>query len=210
MDEQLNWSRHSDHIFKRLVSANFALSRSKGFLPTHTLNSIYQSLFESHLHFGSIVWGCAKQNILNRIDTLQKKAIRHVCNLKYNAHTAEYFRKHHYLTFNDLISFNQAIFMRNYTNKKLPSSFNNMLSPVPDNYRRRRDDDYNFISPHINFANLHHFPTPKLVYNWNNLPLTLKSVSEPLNFRTELLQHFTSAYETQCAKLNCYSCQNQK
>ena len=70
--------------------------------------------------------------------------------------------------------------MRNYTNKKLPFSFNNMLNSVPDNYRRSRDDDYNFLLPTINFVNLHHFPTPKLVYNWNNLPLTIKSVSEPV------------------------------
>ena len=162
---------------------------------------------ESHLHFGSIVWGCAKQNILNKIEILQKKAIRHVCNLKYNAHTAEYFKKYNNLTFYDLVSFNQAIFMRNYTNNKLPSSFNNMLSPVPDNHGRSRDDDYNFILPHNNFAKLHHFPTPKLVYNWNNLPVTLKSVSEPLKFRTELKQHFFSTYETDCTKLKCYSCQ---
>ena len=75
LDEHLNWSRHSDHFYKRLVSANFALSRSKGFLPTHTLNSIYQSLFESHLHFGSIVWGCAKPSILNKIEIVQKKQL---------------------------------------------------------------------------------------------------------------------------------------
>ena len=74
LDEHLNWSRHSDHVYKRLVSANFALSRSKGFLPTQTLNSIYQSLFESHLHFGSIVWGCAKPSILNKSEIVQKQA----------------------------------------------------------------------------------------------------------------------------------------
>ena len=96
-----SWTHHSNHIYKKLVSANFALSRSKGFLPPQILKSIYQSLFESHLHFGSIVWGCAKQNILNKIEILQKKAIRHVFNLKYNAHTAEYFKRHNYLTFYD-------------------------------------------------------------------------------------------------------------
>ena len=78
LDEQLSWTHRSNHILKKLVSANFALSRSKGFLPTKTLKSIYQSLFESYLHFGSIVWGSAKQNILNKLDIQQKKAIRHI------------------------------------------------------------------------------------------------------------------------------------
>ena len=63
LDENLSWSYHSDHVHKKLISANFALSRSKCFLPTYILKRIYQSLFESHLHFGSLVWGCAKPNI---------------------------------------------------------------------------------------------------------------------------------------------------
>ena len=71
LDEQLSWTHHSNHIYKKLVSANFALSRSKGFLPTQILKNIYQSLFESHLHFGSIVWGSAKQNILNKLEMQQ-------------------------------------------------------------------------------------------------------------------------------------------
>ena len=74
LDEQLSWTHHSNHIYKKLVSANVALSRSKGFLPTQILKSIYQSLFESHLHFGSIVWGSAKQNILNKLEIQQKKS----------------------------------------------------------------------------------------------------------------------------------------
>ena len=87
LDETLSWSHHTNHIFKKLVSANFALSRSKGFLPTSILKSIYQSLFESHLHFGSIVWGSAKSSMLSKLEIQQKKAIRHICLLKYNAHS---------------------------------------------------------------------------------------------------------------------------
>ena len=83
-----------------------------------------------------------------------------------------------------------------------------MLSTVPENSRRSRDGDYNFASPPIKFPDLHHFPTQKIVYNWNNLPLLLKSVSEPGIFRKELKNHFLSKYETDCANLNCFSCQS--
>ena len=91
--------------------------------------------------------------------------------------------------------------------KKITFSFNNMVNSVYDNYRRRRDDDCNFILPTINFANLHHFLTPKLDYNWNNLPVTIKSVSQPIMFRTERKQHLMSSYQTTCTKHKCYSCQ---
>ena len=97
--------------------------------------------------------------------------------------------------------------MRNYKNNKLSFCFNNMLNSVPDNSRRCRDDTYNSILPYIKYNTLHHLPTPQLVYNWKHLPVTLKSVSKPLTFRTDLKQHFFSSYETDCTKLNGCSCQ---
>ena len=205
LDETLSWSHHTNHIFKKLVSSNFALSRSKGFLPTSILKSIYQSLFESHLHFGSILWGSAKPSILTKLEIQQKKAIRHICLLKYNAHTKEAFQKHNFLQINNLISYNQAIFIHNYKQNKLPFSFNNMLDVIPDNVLRYRDDDFNYVLPQSNYNYLHHFPKHKLIYNWNNLPLLVKSVSEPLIFRAELKSLFLSKYNTECTKLNCRS-----
>ena len=91
LDENLTWVYHVNHVHKKLVSANFALSRSKTFLPPKVLKSIYRSLFESHLHFGSIVWGCAKAQLLHKLEVQQKKAIRHVKNLRYNSHTGDHF-----------------------------------------------------------------------------------------------------------------------
>ena len=209
LDEHLTWVYHTDHVHKKLVSANFALSRSKNFLPSKNLQQIYRSLFESHLHFGSIVWGSAKPRLLHKLEVQQRKAIRHIKLLGYNAHTGDHFRKLEYLTVRDLISFDQAIFLRKYSNNKLPSSFNNMLCPVPDQgVRRTRDDDYNFHPSALSFADLHYFPTPQLIYNWNNLPLLVKSVSDMSDFRSDLKQHFVSKYETICLDNNCYACQN--
>ena len=207
LDENLTWVHHTNHVHKKLVSANFALSRSKAFLPSRILQNIYRSLFESHLHFGSIVWGCARPNILNKLFIQQKKAIRHVKHLKFNAHTSASFKQLEYLKLQDLIQFNQAVFIRNYSNKKLPYSFNNMYSTVPESVvRRSRDDDYNYLSPQIKYANLHYFPSSQLIYNWNNLPLLIKSVSEPSEFRSELKRFLISKYETDCYLPNCYSC----
>ena len=93
LDENLTWVYHADHVHKKLVSANFALSRSKSFLPQKVLQQIYRSLFESHLHFGSIVWGCAKPKYLHKLEVQQKKAVRHIFNQRYNSHTAETFKE---------------------------------------------------------------------------------------------------------------------
>ena len=78
-----------------------------------------------------------------------------------------------------------------------------MLDDVPENVRRSRDDDYNFFLPRNKYLYLHHYPEHKLIYNWNNLPLLLKSVVEPCQFRTELKSHFLAKYKTECIKENC-------
>ena len=82
LDENITWVHHVNHANKKLISANYALSRSKAFLPQKTLVNIYRSLFESHLHFGSTFWGCAKPTILHKLQVQQKKATRHIKQLK--------------------------------------------------------------------------------------------------------------------------------
>ena len=69
-----------------------------------------------------------------------------------------------------------------------------MLCNVPENTRRSRDDNFNYILPQSDFASLLHYPTFKLVYNWNCLPITLTSVSEPGKFRRDLKQHSLTKY----------------
>ena len=81
-----------------------------------------------------------------------------------------------------------------------------MLDNVPENVRRSRNDDYNFLLPQTKYVYLHNLPKHKLFHNWNNLPLLVKSIAEPCKFRAELKSHFLAKYKTECTKQNCYSC----
>ena len=153
-----------------------------------------------------LVGGSAKSNILSKLEIQQKKAIRYVNNLKYNSHTNEAFKQHGFLQLFDLISYNQVFFNSKLQKQKITFSFNNTFDNVPENGRRSRDDDYNYLLPQNNHVYLHHFPQYKLIYNWNNLPLLVKSVSKPSKFRDELKTIFLTKYKTECTKQNCYCC----
>ena len=76
LDDKFTWEGHVQHVMKKLASANFALSCSKNFLPLKIRKTLYYSLFESHLNFGNLLWGCAQKRYLEKIENLQKKCIR--------------------------------------------------------------------------------------------------------------------------------------
>ena len=68
LDDKLGWDGHIEHISKKLASANFAINCSKNFLPLQVRKTLYYSLFDSHLNFGNLLWGCAKnKNLKNKL-----------------------------------------------------------------------------------------------------------------------------------------------
>ena len=208
LDENLTWEGHVEHLAKKLASANFAVNSSKNFLPFHIRKTVYYSLFDSHLNFGNILWGCASNKLLKRIDTLQKKCIRNVTLQKYNAHSEPLFKSLGILKNSDKIVYNQAIFMRQYRNKKLPVSFENMFLDITEKDElQTRNNDYNFQNTPAIKRYLEKFPKKVLVSNWNYLNIECKATSEPEEFKLLLKQKILSSYssETDC-DIDCFIC----
>ena len=113
LDDRMSWEGHIEHICKKLASANFGINSSKKFLPLKVRKMLYYSLFDSHLNFGNLLWGCAKQKILRKVETLQKKCIRNVALKSFLAHTEPLFKELEILNFSDRLSYSRAIFMIN-------------------------------------------------------------------------------------------------
>ena len=75
LDDKFTWTGHVEHICKKLASANFAIKSTKHFLPLKVRKTLYYSLFDSHLNFGNLLWGCADRKLLNKIENLQKRCV---------------------------------------------------------------------------------------------------------------------------------------
>ena len=90
LDDKLSWEGHIQHIAKKLASANYGINTSKNFLPLKIRKTLYYSLFDSHLNFGNLLWGCAKNKFINKLENLQKKCIRNVALKSYMAHTGAF------------------------------------------------------------------------------------------------------------------------
>ena len=75
LDEFLTWDAHINHVLSKLGSANFAIARTKNFLPLKIRTTLYNSMFKSHLDFGNLAFGCAKASKFKKNVTLQKNAL---------------------------------------------------------------------------------------------------------------------------------------
>ena len=210
LDENLTWEGHIGHIAKKLASANFAINSSKKFLPMSIRKTIYYSLFDSHLNFGNILWGCAANKFMKKIDNLQKKCVRNVSLEKFNAHSEPIFKKLGILKNADKITYCQAVFMHQYKNKKLPDSFVNMFQDITNlDDLQTRNNDYNFQNKPAIKKYLEKFPTKVMVSSWNYLHIDCKATAEPEEFKSLLKQRILSSYssEPEC-DMNCYTCNN--
>ena len=83
MDEHLNWKSHFEQISNNCSKTIGVLNKLKYFLPLTVKLILHNSLILPHLNYGIMIcwYKC------DRINKLQKKAIRIVSLSKYNAHT---------------------------------------------------------------------------------------------------------------------------
>ena len=208
LDDQLLWDGHIEHICKKLASSNFALNSSKNFLPLKIRKNIYYSLFDSHLNYANLLWGCANNKQLKKIETLQKKCVRNVANVSYTAHTEPIFKRLGILNLHDKIIFNRSLFVHQYKNKKLPISFDNMFSDIPPENVKTRHCDYNIENIPAVKSYMENFPSKKLITNWNSLGLDFKATADENEFKLLLCENLFSRYsdETKCTDTKCYNC----
>ena len=209
LDDQFSWDGHLQHISKKLASANFAINSTKNLLPLKIRRNVYYSLFDSHLNYANILWGCATNKQLKKIVTLQKKCVRNVAKLPYKAHTEPIFKVLGILNLHDKLTYSRSVFMHQYKNDKLPNSFANMFSDIPDSNLQTRHNDYNYLNEPANKSYLENFPRKKLISTWNALEIDLKATAEAIEFKNLLNESLLSKYnlEPDCNDKNCQSCE---
>ena len=76
LDQNLTFVPHIDYLCKKLSCCIGSLNRMKNFIPHKLFNSLYHTLFESHMSYGISVWGGVGNPKLEKLFVLQKRCIR--------------------------------------------------------------------------------------------------------------------------------------
>ena len=191
----------------------YAIRTAKNFLSQNALKSLYYALIHSHLIYGIQIWGGAANKYVNEIVLIQKKAIRIICNAKYNSHTEPLFKNKKILPFHDLFSFFKLLLMYDYVNHALPISFNNVW---PTNEERRNNaeganlrNNAQLYIPFVRLQTFSNFPLSEFPRHWCEFTDEgIKTAASRFLFKKLLKEHFFNNLNENfvCERLLCPSC----
>lgn len=209
IDENLNFKTHINMVANKISRVVGIMKKLKNFIPKSALMHIYNSLILCHINYGLVVWG-GYLGITNRLEKLQKSAIRTMNNLKYNAHTDPYFKRDNLLKLRDLRALHDLTFCYRFIHNMLPEYFCKKLSSIPSHvHSTRQFGQLRIPSVRHDFArNSISYRYPKI---YNNMSQNFKdkiTTHSLYGFKYYIKITFTKLYESACSIPNCYVCRN--
>ena len=141
-----------------------------------------------------------------------KSAIRIICNVNYNSHTETLFEREEILPLPDLISFFKVQFMHRFSQKFLPSSFDqvwirNDIRNIGKNKIQLRNNNSGLQLPPSRTALTYRLPT----YNFaRRTDEQIKFIRKKIEFNTKLKKFYINdlADSIVCNRLFCPTCSN--
>ena len=194
LDDNLTWKRHISLLASKLSKSIGIIHKSRFFLSTQSLRTLYNSMILPYLYYCNLAWGGTYKANLQRIVILQKRALRIVNNSTYDANTSPIFKELKLLKFRDIHSFQLGFFMFSLKNSTLPSKFNNLflINSQIHNYNTRNAHLFRLPLCRTNTRQFSiYFQGPKF---YNSLNSTITGSSSSASFKRKLKEFLLSTY----------------
>ena len=203
LDEKLNFESHVQKVICKLNSTNHILRNIKKIVPLKQRILIYNSLFRSQLEFGISIWANNKKTI-NKITTLQKRALLNLHGPSSKIHSEPLFKKYKILKFKDLIKYNNLMIGHSIFYEYAPKALLDIIEKESTHERLRR----NLWNLKINGANKLSITNYIIPKDWNELSLEMKKIKNKNKFRKLMVNDIINDYnETiNCNDQNCLIC----
>ena len=185
IDETLSWSKHINKITKKTSSGIGALKRVRPFINQDTATKIYKALIEPHFNYCSSVWDGLSQQLSDKLQKLQNRAVRIITRSNYYDSAGPILDMLGWDRLSTNRSKQKAIIMYKTLNNLTPLHMQNMFSSRKVSYNIR------------NTENILQVPKPRTDYLkrsfgysgailWNGLPSELREPLSLAAFKTGL------------------------
>ena len=165
------------------------MSKSRRYLPSVTLKTLYNSLFLPYINYCNLIWASTYASYLEPLYILQKKAIRIITFSPPRTCSKPLFSELNILSLHSLNKFHVSCFVFSHFNHLLPASLSSLLHFNRDfhDYLTRSRFNLHKMSLRYQFAISSQAPTI-----WNDIPLTVRDSLTTSNFKKKLRLHFLS------------------
>ena len=196
VDDELKWKAHTSYIATKISKNIGILNRLRFVLNCATLKTLYMTLVHPYISYGIIVWGTANQVTIDKVEKLQKRAIRLISFSRYRDHTSPLFASNKLLKVRDLYTKEIAVFMYKAMYRLLPQSCSSYVVRASDRLHSLRViDDFEQIrvktTARQNFIS---WAGPKL---WKATPKIIRQSNSLSIFKNKMMEHLISQYHTQ-------------
>ena len=200
LDNKLSWKWHITELSKKLSSAVGMLYKIRQFCPVSVLRSLYFSLFNSHMSYGLVVWGNANRSLINKIKSLQKRALKCI-DISHKDHNNINITQHNLkiLTLDHQLQLQLSSLMWDYDNNALPQSLKTDFkrTNLVHNYSTRSASKGCLFYGKVNTTKYgiqsFKYQGIKILNGLKNMSIYLDSPSKAV-FLKELKSHLLSTY----------------
>ena len=127
VDCLLTWKPHVKQIQGKIAKSVSILWKTQKLLNLPSLKTIYTALITPHMQYCAEVWGHSYKGTLEPLVKLQKKALRIIYRVPYQAHTNDLFIKARFLKLHDIIKYNTLQLLFAASNNVLPTNIQNLF-----------------------------------------------------------------------------------
>ena len=194
IDSKLSWNEHVYNISSQIAKVVGILGRLKYIVPRNSLRSIYLALIYPHLSYCSIAWSSTSRSLFNKLNVLQKRAIRHITCSKPRDHTSSMFKSLNLLKLTDIFKTNIATFTYRSLHNLLPSQFSNYFSYNSSVHNHNTRQSASLHQDSIQSSLQHNSLRNRAIRLWNCLPSPVIAKQSTKSFRKSISRTFIQDY----------------
>ena len=149
-DDELNFHEQIKVMEGKVGRSVEILNKLKQTLPQTVMLQLYYALVHPLLLYGIIIWGATYPTYLQKLKSLQNRAIRAIVGAHFRDSVNPYYSQLKILQIDDLFKFEVAKFVYGCLHNKTPNSFHKYFSKTNDCSGRatRQSSDCNNIFKH--------------------------------------------------------------
>ena len=181
LDRFLNCHYQSNLLMQKLARAVGMLSKVRYYVHEFELKNIYHAIFEAHLRYGCQIWFQSNSELIrDKIEKLQKKALRIMSFSELQDPSSPLFKKWKILKIKDIVEIQNCLFVHSFLKGKLPKSFENFFqrcSDIHNNPTRFSSAECLYMPRHKSVKYGMNSITNICINSWNNITELLEKQS---------------------------------